>query len=77
MLDSYSRYIVHAELLPTMTAGDGKKVLDRALAGEGLITAANKPVFVSDNGTQLVSKSFKKGQPPGCFCRGGGAGQGR
>lgn len=60
VLDSYSRYITHAELLPTMTAGDVKKVVDRALAGEGLIISQNKPVLVSDNGTQLVSKSFKK-----------------
>lgn len=60
VLDSYSRYIIHAELLPTMTTRDVKKILDKALAKAALITSKNKPVLVSDNGTQLVSKSFKK-----------------
>jgi len=60
VLDSYSRYIVNAELRATMTTGDVKKTVDGALAKEGLITSKDKPLLVSDNGTQLVSKSFKK-----------------
>lgn len=60
VLDSYSRYIIHAELLYTMTTGDVKKVIDRALAKENLISSEKKPLLVSDNGTQLVSKGFKK-----------------
>jgi len=59
-LDSYSRYIVNAELRATMTTSDVKKVVDEALAKEGFIMSENKPSLVSDNGTQLVSKSFKK-----------------
>jgi len=60
VMDSYSRYIVNAELLPSMTTRDIKKVIDTAMAKASLINTKNKPVLVSDNGTQLVSKSFKK-----------------
>jgi transposase InsO family protein len=60
VMDSYSRYIVHSELLPTMTTRDIKKVIDMALAKSSLLNTKNKPVLISDNGTQLVSKSFKK-----------------
>lgn len=60
ILDGYSRKIVHGELSQTMTAEDMKRVLSRAMFKADMfeLPAEKRPVLVSDNGTQLVAKSF-------------------
>ena len=62
VLDGYSRYPVHHELSQTMTADDMQGVMSRALAKAGLFQAPpeQRPALISDNGTQLVAKSFQK-----------------
>jgi len=62
VLDGYSRYPVYHELSQTMTADDMQRVMSRALARAGLFDAPEeeRPVLISDNGTQLVAKSFRK-----------------
>ncbi|MCF8001791.1 MAG: IS3 family transposase, partial [Halanaerobiales bacterium] len=60
VLDGYSRKIIHGELSQTMTADDMQRVLSRAMFKAGVFEAdpVSRPALVSDNGTQLVSKSF-------------------
>ena len=60
VLDKYSRLIVYWELCWTMTAHDVKRIVDFALEKEGLHLQEQKPKIISDNGTQMVAKSFKK-----------------
>lgn len=60
VLDGYSRYPVHYELTRTMTADDMKRIMSRALSKAGLFEADERPALISDNGTQLVAKSFQK-----------------
>lgn len=56
VLDSFSRYIVHWDLLSSMTASDVTDVVHAALEKyPGL-----KPRIVHDNGSQFTSKDFKK-----------------
>lgn len=61
VLDGYSRKIIHSELSLTMTAEDMKRVLNKAMFKAGLFEKPEdqRPVLVSDNGTQLVANSFK------------------
>jgi len=55
VLDAYSRYVVHWELLTTMTAAAVRMVLQDALEKTG----AN-PEIVTDNGSQFTAKDFKQ-----------------
>lgn len=55
VLDAYSRYVVHWDLLPTMTTAEVLVVIQDALQKTG----AN-PEIVTDNGTQFKSKDFKE-----------------
>jgi transposase InsO family protein len=54
VLDAYSRYVVHWELLTTMHASDIRLVIQHALEA----TKA-KPDVVTDNGSQFTAKEFK------------------
>jgi putative transposase len=54
VLDAYSRYVVHWELLATMTAADVRYVLQHALE----LTGAH-PKVVTDNGVQFTAAEFK------------------
>ncbi len=59
VLDGYSRYIVHHELCPSMTAWDVERVVAQALQNAGLEEATIGPILVSDNGVQLTAKRFQ------------------
>lgn len=54
VLDAYSRYVVHWELLTTMTASDVRLVIQQALE----VTGAH-PKLVTDNGSQFTAAEFK------------------
>jgi transposase InsO family protein len=56
VLDGYSRYIVHWELMASMTEQDVELVLQRAKEKYPAV----KPRIVSDNGPQFVAKDFKE-----------------
>jgi putative transposase len=55
VLDAYSRYVVHWELLSTMQANDVRLVIQQALEKTGA-----KPEIVTDNGSQFTAKDFKQ-----------------
>jgi putative transposase len=59
VLDAYSRYVVHWDLRPTMTAEDGCEVVRDALA-KMKITQAHGLRLLHDNGTQFLSKRFQR-----------------
>lgn len=54
VLDAYSRYVVHWELLTTMTAADVRLVIQQAVEQTGAT-----PVIVTDNGSQFTAAEFK------------------
>lgn len=54
VLDAYSRYVVHWELLATMTAADVRYVLQHALERTGA-----HPKLVTDNGAQFTAAEFR------------------
>lgn len=54
VLDAYSRYVVHWELLTTMAASDVRLVIQQALE----LTKAT-PRLVTDNGSQFTAREFK------------------
>lgn len=54
VLDAYSRYVVHWELLTTMTAADVGLVIQQALEQTGAT-----PQVVTDNGSQFTAAEFK------------------
>ena len=56
VLDSYSRYIVHWELLMSMRAEETKDVIRRAKQRY----PDASPQVVTDNGTQFVCREFRK-----------------
>lgn len=56
VLDSFSRYIVHWDLLSSMTASDVTDVVHAALEKHPEL----KPRIVHDNGSQFTSKDFRK-----------------
>jgi putative transposase len=60
ILDGYSRKIIHGELSQSMTSDDMIRILNRAMFKTGMFEKPidQRPILVSDNGTQLVSKSF-------------------
>jgi transposase InsO family protein len=55
VLDAYSRYVVHWDLLTSMTAADVRVVLQDALTKTGA-----HPEVVSDNGSQFTARDFKE-----------------
>lgn len=59
VLDAYSRYVVHWELRPTMTTDDAKAVIGAAVR-KGGITPGHRLRLLHDNGTQFVSRPFKR-----------------
>lgn len=54
VIDAYSRYIVHWELLTTMRAADVELVVQEALERTGA-----RPQVVTDSGSQFTSAEFK------------------
>jgi transposase InsO family protein len=54
VLDGYSRFVVHGELLTTMRAADVRLVVPKALEATGVT-----PAVVSDNGSQFTAAEFK------------------
>jgi putative transposase len=54
VLDAYSRYVVHWEVLSTMTAADVRLVIQQALEQTGAT-----PQVVTDNGSQFTAAEFK------------------
>jgi putative transposase len=54
VLDAYSRYVVHWELLATMAASDVRLVIQEALERTGAT-----PHLVTDNGSQFTGAEFK------------------
>lgn len=59
VMDTYSRYVVHWELRPTMTTDDAKEVVLAAVRKAG-ITPEHTLRLLHDNGTQFVSRQFKR-----------------
>jgi putative transposase len=55
VIDGYSRYVVHWELLTTMCAADVRLVIQHALESQQLKDVE----IVSDNGSQFTSADFK------------------
>jgi putative transposase len=55
VLDAYSRYVVHWDLLTTMTAAAVRVVVQDALKKTGA-----SPEVVTDNGSQFRAKDFKE-----------------
>jgi transposase InsO family protein len=55
VLDAYSRYVVHWDLLTSMTAADVRVVIQDALTQTGA-----HPEVVSDNGSQFTARDFKE-----------------
>jgi len=55
VLDAYSRYVVHWDLLTNMTAAEVRLVVQDALNKTGA-----KPEVVTDNGSQFTATDFKK-----------------
>jgi transposase InsO family protein len=55
VIDAYSRYLVHWELLCSMTAADVRLVIQQALEKTGA-----RPQIVSDNGSQFTAAEFKQ-----------------
>lgn len=54
VLDAYSRYVVHWELLTTMAATDVRLVVQQAIERTGA-----RPQLVTDNGSQFTAAEFK------------------
>lgn len=54
VLDAYSRYVVHWELLATMAAAEVRLVMQAALERTGA-----QPQMVTDNGAQFTAAEFK------------------
>jgi transposase InsO family protein len=54
VLDAFSRYVVHWELLRSMTAAEVRLVIQQALEQTGA-----RPQIVTDNGTQFTAADFK------------------
>lgn len=59
VLDTCSRYVIHWELRPTMTTEDAMQVVRAAVRKAG-ITPAHGLRLLHDNGTQFVSRQFKR-----------------
>jgi putative transposase len=61
ILDDYSRYIIAWTLSTTMSAGDVKETLDRAVEKTGVteVRVRHRPRLLSDNGPAYVSKELQ------------------
>jgi putative transposase len=61
ILDDYSRYIIVWTLSTTMSAGDVKETLDRAVEKTGVteVRVRHRPRLLSDNGSAYVSKELQ------------------
>jgi putative transposase len=61
ILDDYSRYIIAWTLSTTMSAGDVKETLDRAVEKTGVteVRVRHRPRLLSDNGSAYISKELK------------------
>jgi putative transposase len=61
ILDDYSRYIIAWTLSTTMTTGDVRETLDRAIGVTGVVDARvrHRPRLLSDNGSAYISKELK------------------
>lgn len=57
-LDGYSRKIIHHELCRDMTATTVERLYDEALKKAGLLEADEKPILVTDHGSQYLARSF-------------------
>lgn len=55
VLDGYSRFMVHWEIIETMKEKDVEQVIQRALDKHPGV----KPRIISDNGPQFIAKDFK------------------
>ncbi|MGH7657973.1 MAG: IS3 family transposase, partial [Gemmatimonadales bacterium] len=55
VLDAYSRYVVHWDLLASMTAAEVRLVVEDAVR----LTGA-QPEVITDNGSQFTAKDFKE-----------------
>jgi putative transposase len=55
IIDGYSRYIVHWDIMPSMTSGDVQLVVQRARE----MFPGTSPRVISDNGPQFVARDFK------------------
>lgn len=55
VLDAYSRYVVHWDLLTSMTAADVRVVIQDALQQTGA-----QPEVVTDNGSQFTAQDFRE-----------------
>jgi putative transposase len=55
VIDAYSRYVVHWDLLSSMTAAEVRLVIQEAIEQTGA-----QPQIVSDNGSQFTSADFKQ-----------------
>ncbi|MHC9159072.1 DDE-type integrase/transposase/recombinase, partial [Ornithobacterium rhinotracheale] len=59
VIDDYSRYIVHCELCPSMTAQDVKRTIDNAISKSKIKNRKQTPVLLSDNGPCYIAKELK------------------
>jgi putative transposase len=57
VVDGYSRYVVHWELLESMRAADVRPVIQHALEANGVMMMDVQ--IVSDNGSQFMSADSK------------------
>jgi len=62
VMDDYSRYILSWQLFSTMSAGDVKQTLDKAVERTGVdqVHVRHRPRLLSDNGPCYVSGELKK-----------------
>ncbi|AFL97922.1 transposase [Ornithobacterium rhinotracheale DSM 15997] len=59
VIDDYSRYIVHWELCPSMTAQNVKRTIDNAISKAKIKNRKQPPVLLSDNGPCYIAKELK------------------
>ena len=62
VLDDFSRYIIAWKLFTTMSAGDVKELLDRAVESTGIsqVAVRHRPRLLSDNGSCYVSEELRE-----------------
>ncbi len=61
-MDDYSRYIISWDLFKSMSTGDVKVTVDRAVKMTGIrdLNISQRPRLLSDNGSCYVSGEFRK-----------------
>jgi putative transposase len=62
VLDDFSRYIIAWKLFATMSAGDVKELLDKAVEVSGVsqVAVRHRPRLLSDNGSCYVSEELRE-----------------